>query len=892
MRPLRAWLIRLASLFGSRRREAEMAEELESHLEMHTEDNLRAGMTRQEARRHALIQLGGLEQTKEICRDRRGVPLLDTLFRDCRYALRMLGRDPGFTGVAIVTLALGIGANSMIFTLVNGWMLRPPRIEEPERVVAVLTTDPARGGWGWDQQAVSAPDFVAWREQSRSFENMVASELSSLALTGEGEPEQVVGMRVSADYFQLLGVDAARGRTFLTGEDQAGRADVVILSDALWQRRFASDTTVVGKTVWLDGARYRVAGIMPGGFRVGFDGPQLWVPLVLPPERLLPAERAERRLRVLGRLKQGISVETAKAEVATLARRAEQVYPGTTRGWGGNAMVLQKQIGDEFKVGMGIQMGAVLFVLLIACANIATLQLTRVATRQTEIAVRTALGASRLALMRQLLIESMVLALLGGGLGLLVASWGVSVIRNAISMGGFFSEVARELTIDRTVVAYTIGISSLAAVLFGLFPAFVQTAVNLHSTLKEGGRTISQARPRRRALGALVSVQIALALTLLTGAGLMTWGFLHSVFAERGMDPKQVLTARIRLANAQYTAPSQQAAFFRDAIERLEGRPDVFSAGGTTTLVGQEAARVVRFTIKGHAVLPPDEQAKTGCAAITPGLLETLRVPLLRGRSLGWHDHAPAPSVVVVNEAFARRFFPGDDPLGKHVRLDTGESDGQPWSQIVAVAGSIKLPGEEDWEQQPVVYTSYFERPSSTLTLVARTASEPASFAPILRRTIWSIDADQPISHVQTMEEVVADSHAAGAIVLTLLGSFAGLALAMAVVAVFGVVAYTVAQRTNEIGIRMALGARAGDVLKMTARRGLVLGAIGVGIGGLLAVPLALLPTVIAPDMPINQRAGVVIAAGVLLLLVVLLASYIPARRATRIDPTVALRCG
>jgi putative ABC transport system permease protein len=883
-------LIRLASLFGSRRREEEMAEELESHLEMHIEDNLRAGMTPQEARRHALIQLGGLEQTKEICRDRRGLPLLETSFRDCRYALRMLGRERGFTGVAIVTLALGIGANSTIFTLVNGCMLRPPRIKEPGRVVAVLTTDPARGSWGWDQQAVSAPDFVAWREQSRSFENMVASELNSLALTGEGEPEQVVGMRVSADYFQLLGVDAARGRTFLTGEDQAGRADVVILSDGLWQRRFASDARVIGKTVSLDGARYTVAGIMPGGFRVGFDGPQLWVPLVLPPERLLPAERAERRLRVLGRLKPGVTVESAKAEVATLARRAEQVYPGTTRGWGGNAMVLQKQIGDEFKVGMGIQMGAVLFVLLIACANIATLQLTRVAARQTEIAVRTALGASRLGLMRQLLIESMVLALLGGGLGLIVASWGVSAFRNAISMLGddFFNEIARELTIDRTVVAYTIGISSLAAVLFGLFPAFVQTAVNLHATLKEGGRTISQARPRRRALGALVSAQIALALTLLTGAGLMMWGFLHTVFAEHGMDPKQVLTARIRLTNAQYKAPSQQAAFFRDAIERLEGRPDVLSAGGTTTLVG---ARVVRFTIKGHAVLPPDEQAKTGCVAITPGLLETLRVPLLRGRSLGWHDNASAPSVVVVNEAFARRFFPDDDPLGKHVRLDTGESDGQRWSQIVAVAGSIKLPGEEDWEQQPVVYKSYFERPSSALTLVVRTASEPASFAPILRRTIWSIDADQPISHVQTMEEVVADIRAAGAIVLTLLGSFASLALAMAVVAVFGVVAYTVAQRTNEIGIRIALGARAGDVLKMTARRGLVLGAIGVGIGGLLAVPLAGLPTVIAPDMPINQRAGVLIAAGVLLLLVALLASYIPARRATRIDPTVALRC-
>jgi putative ABC transport system permease protein len=319
-----------------------MADELQCHLEMHIEDNIRAGMTPEEARRHAVMKLGGLEQTKEIYRDRRGLPFLETSLQDVRYGLRVLARDPGFTAVAIVTLALGIAANSTIFTLVNSWILRPPRIKEPARVVAILMTDPAKGGFGWDQQLLSAPDFVAWREQNHSFERIAASELSAFALTGNGDPERLTGMRVSADYFDVLGVNAALGRTFVGGEDQAGHAHVVILSHGLWQRRFDSDPGVIGKTVRLNGERYTVAGIMPSRFRVGFYAPQLWTPLTLPPERLLPLARVERNLSVVARLKQGVNVETAKAEMATLASRAEQTHPGTTHGWGGTAMVLQK----------------------------------------------------------------------------------------------------------------------------------------------------------------------------------------------------------------------------------------------------------------------------------------------------------------------------------------------------------------------------------------------------------------------------------------------------------------------------------------------------------------------------------------------------------------------
>lgn len=891
MRRLRASLIRLASLFRTGRREQEMTEELESHLEMQIEDNLRSGMTPQEARRQALIKLGGLEQAKEIYRDRRGLPFLETLFQDLRYGLRMLAKDPGFTLVAVVTLALGIAANSTIFSLVNGLMLRPPRIRDPGRVVAILTTDPAKGGYGWDQNPVSAPDFVGWREQSNSFDGMVASELNDFALTGEGEPERLVGMRVSADYFHILGVDAALGRTFLPGEDQAGHAQLVILSHGLWQRRFASDPKVIGKIARLNGESYTVAGIMPNRFRIGYYGPQLWTPLVFPPERLLPATRSAHSLSVLARLKPGVSVETANAEMATLAQRAEQTYPGTTQGWGARAMVLQKYLADEFKVFMRIQMSAVLLVLLIACANIASLQLTRATGRQTEIAVRTALGASRLRLVRQLLVESFLVALLGGGLGLLLACWGVSALRNGLNWGDYVSQMALEISIDRNVLAYTVGISVLAAILFGLAPAIHQTAVNLHLTLKEGGRTTSQGRARRRAHSALVTAQIALALALLTGAGLMTWGFLHKVYAGFGIDPKQVLTGNIRLSNVQYKDPSKQAAFFQEAIGRLEALPGVVSAGGTTTLTPLEGARAVTFSIEGQAVLLRKERAKVDYFSITPRFLETLRVPLLRGRSFVSHDNAQAPPVAVVNEAFVRRYFPNEEPLGKHLRLDTGDSDRPDWSEIVGVVGNIKDLSYEEWEERPQIYEAYLQSPSAAMTIVIRTTSAPADFAPLLRRAIWDVDSDQPVTRVQTMEQVVAYSRSAGVIVITLLGSFAGLALAMAMVGVFGVMAYTVAQRTHEIGIRMALGAQKSDVLRMIARKGFVLGAIGVGIGLALAAPLVLLPTGLAPGMPFEQRASVVVSAGVLLWLVALLASYIPARRATTVDPVVALRC-
>lgn len=881
------WLTRL---FSRRRVYSELSEEIRAHLHEKVEELVASGMSREDAEAVARRAFGNVTLMEEDSRAVWRWAAIEDVFLDVRFGARMLRKHPGFTAAAVVTLALGIAANSTIFTMVNGWMLRPPRIKDPGSVVAVLMTDPSDRAYGWDQKPLSAADFVAWREQSHSFDGIVASELDAFALTGEGEPERVPGMRVSADYFSVLGVDAALGRTFVSGEDEFGRGQLAILSHGLWQRRFASDSGMIGKAMRLDGASYTVIGIMSNHFRVGFDGAQLWTPLVLNPARLLPASRANRSLSVLARLKPGANVKMATAELASLARRAERMYPGTTKGWGARAIVLQKYLGDQFKLGVAIQMSAVLVLLLIACVNIAGLQFSRVAARQTEIAVRSALGASRFRLVRQLVVENLLIAGLGGALGLILAWWGVAALRRSLGSSESVSETALAMSIDQSVVAYTIGISILAAILFGLAPAFHQTTVNLHSTLKEGGGKSSLAGVRHRAQSALAVAQVAMALALLTGAGLMTWGFVHKMYAGFGIDPKQVLTAHIPLANARYKDASVQAAFFQQVIDRLETVPGVGSAGGTTTLIIDEWPPEVTFSIKGQRVLRREERSKADYFSITPGFLETLRVPVLRGRSVGWHDSDQAPPVAVVNQSFVRRYFPNEEPLGKHIRFDTGDSDRVDWSEVVGVVGNIQEPSE-DWEERPQVYEPYFQRPSSAMTLVVRTASPPADFAALLRRTVWDIDGDQPLTRVQTMEGVIVNGRAAGVTVVSLLGTFAGLALAMAMVGVFGVIAYNVAQRTHEIGIRTALGAKRRDVLAMVVRKGFVLGAIGVGLGLLLATPLVLLPTGMAPGMPVGQRLGVAFAAGALLWLVALLATYIPARRATRVDPMLALRC-
>jgi len=849
-------------------------------------------MSRKEATYAARREFGNVTLTEEDSRAVWRWAAMEDFFMDVRFGARMLRKNPGFATVAIVTLALGIAVNTTIFSSVNGWMLRSPSIKDPGKVVMILSTNPAKGR-GWDQNPVSVPDFVAWREQSHAFEDMVASQGSDFAHTGEGEPEWLEGMRVSASYFQVLGVSAALGRTFLPGEDQPSHDQVVILSDGLWQRRFGSNPNVVGEAVRLNGDSYTVVGVMPKGYRLWYYGQQLWTPLVFPPQSVLPAARQDRTLSVMARLKSGVSVAAAKAEMAALAQRSEQTYPGTSKGWGATATLLQQYIADEFKVATRLLMGAVLFVLLIACANIASLQLTRAAARQREFAVRVALGAGRFRLVRQLLVESLLVALAGGGLGLLLASWGVDMVRSALNWSDYVRSMALEVTIDHTVLAFTLGISVFAAILFGLAPALHGTTLDLHSTLKEGGRASSQSKARNRTHSVLVTAEIALALALLIGAGLVIQDFLHGLHAGFGIDPNQVLTANISLSSTRYKDPSKQAAFFQEAIRHLEALPGVISAGATTTLVpsATEVERVVTFSIAGKPGLSRTERARTDYYAISSDYLRTQRIPLIRGRNFLPSDSAQAPPAALVNQAFVQRFLPSEQPIGKHIRIDTSASDRPDWSEIVGIVGNMKDPERWDREEMPQVYEPSLQRPSSVMTLVVRTRSDPTAFAPLLRRAVWDVDKDQPITRVQSMNQVIADYRAGGVTVSTMMGTFAGLALGLAVVGVFGVMAYTVAQRTNEIGIRMALGAKRSDVLRMVLRKGIVLGAFGVGIGLALGATLMWMQQASERGVvPFDQRAPVYLGAAFLISLTVLFATYIPARRATKVDPIVALR--
>lgn len=889
----RQQIARFRGLLARKRREEDLAEEIAVHLEMEEQENREAGMPAEEAHYAAHRRFGNTLRAREQARETWHWVWIETLGQDLRFGLRMLTKSPGFTAVAVATLALGIAANSTIFSAVNGWMLRRPRIKDPANVVVILSTDPAKGGWGWDRNPVSAFDFRAWRQQSRSFEDMAASEGGDFGLTGEGEPERLAGMRVSANYFDVLGVSAALGRTFLPGEDQAGHDRVVILSHGLWQRRFGSNPNVIGRAVRLNSEAYTVVGVMPSNYRLGVYGaPPLWTSLVFPPESMLPATRGNRTLEVTARLKSGVSVETAKAEMAALAQRSEQASPGTSKGWGATAMTLQHYIADEFGVGLRLQMGVVLFVLLIACVNIASLQLARGAERQREFAVRAALGAGRLRLVRQLLVESLLVALAGGGLGLLLARWGVDLFRRGLSGIEGVSPIAREVTIDPAVLIFTLGISASAAILFGLAPAILQTAVDLHSTLKEGGRTSSRSKSRHRTQSALVTAETTLALVLLIAEGVFVQEFLARVHAGFGIEPNRVLTADISLSSKHHEDTSRQAAFFQEVIRRLESRPDVLSAGATTTPPLGDDRHIVSFSIEGRPALSPAERAQTEYFAISSEYLHTLGIPLIRGRSFLSFDNARAPRVALINQELVRRYFPNEEPIGKRMRLDSSDSYRSGWTEIVGIVGNVR----DSFEQRnktPQSYEPYLQEPSSAMTVVVRTSSDPGAFAPLLRHAVWEIDKDQPITGVQTMNQVIAGSGAAFRVVVVLMGTFAGLGLALAVVGVFGVTAYTVAQRTHEIGIRMALGARRADVLRMVVAKELVLGALGIGIGLGLAAPLVWLKLGLVNDelLPFDQRGPVFLAAVLVIWLAGLLASYVPARRATKVDPMVALRC-
>jgi predicted permease len=887
MRRLRAWFSRLGAVFGKQRREQELATEMDSHLQLHMDENVRAGMSPAQARREAIMKLGGVEQTKENYRERRGLPLLETLLQDARYAFRVLRKNLGFTVVAVLTMALGIAVNTTIFSFVSGILLRTPPIPDPSRAMVVSSKNPAPV-WGADRSPVSASDFQDWRSQSTSFSAMATASFDDMTLSGSIVPERLSGARVTSDYFRVMCVSTALGRAFLPEEFTSGPDHVAILSEALYKERFGGDLQALGRTIKLNGVPYTIVGVMPGSFALWEFEAQVWVPLVFRPDDLSSSARSDRHLQVFARLKPGVAQAQAASEMEAVARQIAQAHPDTNKGWGANVMSVQQYTVADANVGTAVVflMGAVGFVLLIACANVANLLLARNSARQREFSIRAVLGAGRFRIVLQLLTECLMLSVAGGGLGVLLASAGVRIVRAQINWNSMAISLAQQIYIDRRVLFFTLGVSILAALVFGLAPAWQGSRTAPRAGLQDGSRGMTAGRERNRLQQVLVIGELALALILLVGAGLFVKGFLEELRAKPGLDPEGVLTATVPLGGLEYMEARRQRDFYSSVLRELEHSPQVESAAATTSLPFTFPDSM-QFTMEGNPVSKPDERPIAGYFSVSPGYFSTLRIPLLQGREFSAADNLDSLPVAIVDEAFVRRYLPNVSPVGQHVLLrDAGTA--AKWSEIVGVVGNVvEYSGQQ--EPRPHIFESFLAHPGPAMSVIVRTRAGALNFADSLRRAVWAVDPGQAVTNLRTMARVIADSGQGDDVMAELMGTFAILALVMAAIGIYGVLSYLVGERTHEIGIRLALGARPQEILRMVVRKAMTLVGLGVAIG--FSISLAL-PKLFAASFTgfYVQSAWIVGTTPFIVVAVALLSCYVPARRSTKIEPMVALR--
>ena len=813
------------------------------------------------------------------------------LWQDLRYGLRMLLKRPGFTLIAVVTLALGIGANTAIFSVVNAVVLRPLAFKEPDRLVMIWETMP-----GNDRRWVAPGNFVDWQKQNHSFEQIAGFANTNLNLTGTGEPEKLTGVAVSTNIFSTLGVEAALGRTFLPEDDTSAGGRVAVLSDGLWQRRFGADPNILGRAITLDDKSYTVVGVMPQGFRFPVQS-EIWIPggkgsAVPPslgaqfPDSDLAVERDIHIYSVVGRLKPGVTLAQAQAEMTTIGGRLAEAYPNTNSGLGVNLIPLHQQIVGGISSILFILLGAVAFVLLIACTNVANLLLAHATQRERELAIRLALGAGRFRLIRQMLTESLLLSLTGGALGLLVAMWGVDLF-----VGLSPGDIPRlnEVGTDIRLLGFTLLISLLTGLGFGLLPALQATRLDPQYALKEGGTKATEGLRRRGARNLLVISELALAQVLLIGAGLLIMSFLRLQAVEPGFNPENLLTARLSLSVSKYKEQNKKIVFYDQVLERLRAVPGVRSAALVMNLPLSGSNMNRGFQVEGRPEPKPDENITVDYQVISPGYFSTMQVPLVRGRAFTDADNEGAPRVAIVNDVMARKYFPGEDAIGKRIAFGDAEKEDS-WRTIVGIAGDVR---HESIDEPPFpgAYTPYRQdRESwSRMGLVLRAEADAGLLASVLRKEVMAVDPDQPVSNIQTMEQLMAASITRPRFVMLLLGLLSLIALVLAAVGIYGLMSYSIVERTHEIGIRMALGAQEADVLRMVVGQGLKLIAVGlfIGVAGaflLTRLMSSLLYGVSAVD-PLTFGA-----VSLLLTLVALLACYVPARRATRVDPMVALR--
>jgi putative ABC transport system permease protein len=883
----------LANLHLAPAREATIVEELAQYLEDCYTELLASGATEAEAYQRTLAELSGSELlARELRRAERQVPqepivrgtnrrtnMLADLWQDLRYGARMLTKQPGFTLIAVLTLAMGIGVNTAIFSVVNGVLFKPLPYDEPEGLVGVWEAPD-----GTPRNPVNPRNYADWRTQNQVFEQTAAISAGSVNLTEGGEPERLLAAYVTASFFPTLRVRAGQGRVFLPDEDQASKQHAVVLSHRLWQRRFGADPNVIGQTLALDGERYTVIGVMP----VGFDLPrraEMWLPLIFTDEMLSHTNRGSHYLTTIARLKPGVTVEQASAEMKTIYGRIKQQYPAQLAKWSANVFPLLDDTVGEVRESLFILFGAVLFVLLIACANVANLLLARASAREREIAIRSALGAGRWRVIRQLLTESLLLASLGGGLGALLGWWGVS------SMAGLnLEEIPRlaEAGMDRHALGFTMLVSLLSGIIFGLTPALHATRVNLSQSMKEAGaRSGSGGRPQRARRVFVVS-QIALSLMLLAGAGLMIRSLIKLGRVDPGFKTANVLTMNVALPEPRYSNHAPRITFYRQTLENVRTMPGVQAAAfiSDPPVTGTLGLWLNSFDIEGRSTPAPGRDSAAYLRWITPDYFRTLNIPLLKGRALTEADTTDRPWVVVIDEAMARRYFPNEDPLGKRLVIYWGERRPR---EIVGVVGNVRQTAL-DQEAGAHIYVPYFQTPLRYASLLVRTTAEPLSLAHAVKDAVLAADRDQPVYGIRTMDKIVAESAASRRLNMLLLSFFACVALTLAALGIYGVMSYSVGQRTQEIGLRLALGAQRSDVLRLVLRQGMAFTLVGVGIGLCGAVVLTrwlkkLLFGVSAID-PLTFIAVALLLAGV-----ALIACYIPARRATKVDPLTSLRC-
>jgi putative ABC transport system permease protein len=807
---------------------------------------------------------------------------METIIQDIRYGFRLLVRRPAFTLVAVSTLALGIGANTAIFSVVNAVLMRTLPYQEPERLVALWETNAQPGQELNDRNEVAMGNFLDWRAQADAFDEIAALNYSNVNLTGIGEPERIQGAVVTTNLFSTLGVQPSIGRAFIAEEEKPESQRAVIVSHGLWQRRFGSDHELVGKTLTLNGNPVVVVGIMPPAFDLEFPITRqvdMWLPMRIAASN---TDRQSHYLYVLGRLKRGVSHDQSQAGMDVLASQLQQQYPKTNSGRGANVIPLHQQLVGNVQPYLRLLFAAVGFVLLIACTNVASLLLARVTARQKEVAIRMAIGASRLRVIRQLLIESILLSSISGLAGLLIAYWGTDLL---VAMAP--PEVPRlgEVGLRAPVFLWTLGVSMITGLFFGLAPALGASKPDLNESLKEGGRS-SAVAGRSRMRNILVVSELALALVLLIGAGLMIRSFARLQNVNPGFDPKNVLTMNISLPRQKYGESVKISSFFNRLLEGVLSVPGVEAVGGIDPLPLGGSDGTTGFVVEGAPPQAVGDRPEVGERTITSQYFDAMRIPVLKGRTFSESDREDAPRVVIINEALAQRFWPDEEAIGK--RLGFRAKEPQIWHEVVGIVGNVKH-RRLDAVPKPELYFPYSQYPGTFMTLVARTASDPINAIPAIRNQVLALDADQPVFDIKTMSERMSKSIAVSRFIMLMLGAFAALSTLLAAVGIYGLMAYAVAQRTHEIGVRMALGAEASDVVKLVLGQGLklVVAGMGLGVAGALALTRLMQSLLfnLSPTDPLTFTVISAILAGV-----ALAACFVPARRATKVDPMVALR--